>query len=138
MNSVQPLYPDTLGTTQPAAALEASIEAVESHLGALGTALRDRDAAAIDSHAAALHRTLAAAVHRFSHASRHAGGVPQALRQRLALASGQVAAQRESLARATAALDRAIDVLMPAPQPASVYGTGGHSERAATSGCLHA
>ena len=138
MSSMQPLYPDTLGAAQPAAALEASIEAVESHLGALGTALRDRDAAAIESHAAALHRTLAAAVHRFGHASRHAGGVPQALRQRLALASGQVVAQRESLARATAALDRAIDVLMPAPLPASVYGTGGHSERSATSGCLHA
>ena len=138
MISVQPLYPDTLDTTQRAAALEASIEAVESHLGALGTALRDHDAAAIESHAAALHRALAAAIHRFSHASRHADGVPQPLRQRLALASGQVAAQRESLARATAALDRAIEVLMPAPLAASVYGTGGHSERAATSGCLHA
>ena len=138
MTSMQPLDPDTLGTMQPAAALEASIEAVESHLGALGTALRDRDAAAIESHAAALHRTLAAAIHRFSHASRHAGGVPPPLRQRLAVASGQVAAQRESLARATAALDRAIEVLMPAQMPAAVYGDGGHSERAATSGCLHA
>jgi hypothetical protein len=60
------------------------------------------------------------------------------LRQRLALASGEIAAQRESLARAGAALDRAIGVLMPAPLPAAVYGQGGHSERAATSGCLHA
>jgi len=136
--SMQPLHTDTLGSAQAAAALEASIEAVERHLGALGAALRDRDAAAIESHAASLHRTLAAAIHRFSHASRHAGGVPLPLRQRLALAGGQVAAQRESLARATAALDRAIEVLMPAPLPASVYSTGGHSERAATSGCLHA
>ena len=135
---MQPPYPDTAGSTPPAAALEASIAAVESHLGALGAALRDRDAAAIEHHADALHRTLAAAIHRFSHASRHAGGVPHSLRQRLALASGQVAAQRESLARATAALDRAIEVLMPAQMPASVYGDGGHSERAATSGCLHA
>jgi hypothetical protein len=39
--------------------------------------------------------------------------VPPALRERLAQASGQVVAQRESLARATAALDRALDVLLP-------------------------
>jgi len=64
--------------------------------------------------------------------------VPPALRQRLALAGSQVAAQRESLARATAALDRAIDVLMPAPPAAAVYGQAGITERAASSGCLHA
>jgi len=43
-------------------------------------------------------------------------------------ASGLVASQRESLARATAALDRAIDVLMPRSSPASVYG-GGNADR---------
>ncbi len=68
----------------------------------------------VDRAAAELHRALAAAVDHFSRAAR-SGGVPPALRQRLALASGQVAAQREALARATASLDRAIDVLMPRP-----------------------
>ena len=135
---MQPLYPDTLGTVRPAEVLEASLEAVERHLGALGAALRDRDATAIEHHAAELHRALAAAIHRFTNASRHAEGVPPALRQRLALAGGQVAAQRESLARATAALDRAIDVLMPAPVPVAVYDTDGHGQRPSTSGYLNA
>jgi hypothetical protein len=51
------------------------------------------------------------------------------LRERLALAGGLVAAQRESLARATAALDRAIDVLMPRERPAAVYSAIGPAER---------
>jgi len=135
---MQALYPDTLAAPRTPQALEASLEAVERHLGALGAALRDRDASAIERHAADLHRALAQAIHRFTHASRHGGGVPQPLRQRLAVAGGLVAAQRESLARATAALDRAIDVLMPTPLPPAVYGPAGMPERAATSGCLHA
>jgi hypothetical protein len=132
------LYTDTLNLARPPEVLEASLEAVERELAALSTALRDRDAAAVESHAADLHRALASAIHRFTHASRQSDGVPQALRQRLALAGGQVAAQRESLARATAALDRAIEVLMPSPLPAAVYGQGGLSGRAMTSGCLQA
>ena len=135
---MQTLYTDTLPATRSVEALEASLQAVELQLGALGVALRDRDSAGIERHAADLHRALAVAVQRFSLASRQPSGVPQPLRHRLALASGQVAAQRESLARATAALDRAIDVLMPAPLPATVYGTGGQNERSPTSGCLHA
>ena len=133
---MQPPSPDSLASTRP---LEASLEAVERHLGMLGSALRDRDATAIDGQASDLHRALAAAIHCFSHAARQPGGVPQRLRQRLARAGGLGAAQRESLARATAALDRAIDVLMPSPLPAALYGQAGQSERATTSGgCLHA
>lgn len=135
---MQPLYAETLPTTRSIEALESSLLAVETHLNALGAALRDRDANGIERHAAELHRALAAAIHRFSHASRQPTGVPQPLRQRLALASGQVAAQRESLARATAALDRAIDVLMPSPLAPTVYSNGGLSERASSTGSVHA
>lgn len=117
--------------------LEATLSRVEGHLASLGTALCDRNLEAIGHHGQGLHAALTQAVDRFSLAAKQ-GSVPEALRRRLAHASATVAAQRESLARATAALDRAIDVLMPAPLPASVYGTGGHSERSATSGCLHA
>ena len=74
----------------------------------------------IDLHAAELHRALASAVTQFSDAAK-SGPLPPALRHRLASASGQVAAQRESLARATAALDRAIDVLLPRRQRAPLY-----------------
>jgi hypothetical protein len=92
--------------------LEERLSAVETRLVALGNALRARDPAGIDLHAAELHRALASAVTQFSDAAKN-GPLPAALRHRLASAGGQVAAQRESLARATAALDRAIDVLMP-------------------------
>lgn len=95
----------------PGAELEACLAAVEHRLTALSDALREQNALAIEQQAGELHRALAAAVQRFGQAAR-SGGVPQTLRSRLARAAGQVAAQRESLARATAALDRAIDVLM--------------------------
>ena len=104
--------------------LEARLCAVESRLAALGHALRSRDAAGIDLHASELHRALASAVSHFSDAARN-GPLPPALRTRLAQAGGQVAAQRESLARATAALDRAIEVLLPRDSAVlySVYGS---------------
>ncbi len=109
--------------------LEEPLRAVETGLAALGDALRRRDSAAIESHAAELHRALAQAVDRFGTAARR-GAIPPALRQRLTVAGGQVAAQREALARAMAALDRAIDVLLPR-EAASIYSPHGLRERSA-------
>jgi hypothetical protein len=80
--------------------------------------------------AAELHARLVAALDEFARAARN-GGVPPVLRQRLAQAGGQVAAQREALARATASLDRAIDVLIPGLTPAHpLYSAGGGAARA--------
>ncbi len=107
--------------------LDDALAAVERTLSELGNALRSRDADGIDRHASELHRAMAQAVENFSHAAR-SGPVPPAMRNRLARASGQVAAQRESLARATAALDRAIDVLMPRDQ-GMLYGAHGSADR---------
>ena len=118
----------------PDPALETALGAVESRLTALGDALRARDVQAIDSHANELHRALAQAVDHFSRAAR-SGSIPPVLRRRLANASGQVAADRESLARATAALDRAIEVLMPREAPA-VYSSLGANERSLRGGSL--
>ncbi|HXD05484.1 MAG TPA: hypothetical protein VN680_05515 [Burkholderiaceae bacterium] len=97
-------------TTSPD--LESVIATVESRLEALSEALRSRDTQALELSAAALHRSLALALDECSAAARR-GPLPTALRQRLVRAGGQVAAQRESLARATASLDRAIDALIP-------------------------
>jgi len=116
--------------------LEETLSAVETRLAALGEALRARDATAIDSHATELHRALARAVDHFTHAAR-SGAVPPLLRRRLASASGQVAAQRESLARATAALDKAIEVLMPRDTP-SLYSSIGGQERGLRGGVIQA
>jgi hypothetical protein len=123
--------------TAPAlgAELEQDLLTVELRLAALGEALRTRDAEAIDTHAGELHRALARAVDGFARAAR-GGSVPPELRQRLAKASGQVAAQRESLSRATAALDRAIDVLMP--QDGVLYSATGTSGRSFLGGSLTA
>jgi hypothetical protein len=118
-----------------AAALERPLLAVEEQLAALGQALHRQDSAALDAAAAQLHQALAQAIDHFARAAR-SGGVPQPLRQRLARASGQVAAQREALARATASLDRAIDVLMPRAAAPSLYSALGAAERPAGGGTL--
>ena len=107
--------------------LEPVLAAVELRLAALGDALRASDATGIDLQATELHRALACAVDQFARAAR-SGSLPAALRHRLANAGGMVAAQRESLARATAALDRAIDVLMPR-DGVSLYSTLGGADR---------
>ena len=121
--------------TQQAAELERPLQAVEEALSALSSALHRQDAAGVDLVAAQLHAALAAAVDHFSRAAR-SGGVPMQLRRRLAMASGQVAAQREALARATASLDRAMDVLLPgATAPAcGLYGAHGGADRHPHSG----
>lgn len=120
----------------PLTALEQPLQKVEQRLLELGMALRQQDAAAVDRVASELHAALASAVNHFAHAARH-GGVPPPLRHRLAMAGGQVAAQREALARATASLDRAIEVLIPDQQPgAALYGAAGATSRAASRGSL--
>ena len=118
----------------PDAELETALAAVELRLAGLGDALRERDSVGIDLHATELHRALAQAIDRFAHAAR-SGSVPRALRNRLASTGGKVAAQRESLARATAALDRAIDVLMPR-DGAALYSTLGGADRGARGGSI--
>ncbi|MCW5657923.1 MAG: hypothetical protein KIT60_09475 [Burkholderiaceae bacterium] len=117
--------------------LEAVLQRVEQHLDDLQAALGARDMRCIELHAAALQRALSQALERFRHAARH-GATPLDLRRRLALAGAQVAAQRDALARATAALDRAIDVLIPTSAVA-VYGADGtHTPRRANAGALKA
>ena len=116
--------------------LEDMLTAVETRLSNLGEALRTRDLAGIDGHAADLHMALATAVDTFCIAVR-SGPVEPALRRRLVAASGQVAAQRESLARATSALDRAIDVLMPRDAP-HCYSPNGDGKRSRTGSSLRA
>ena len=109
--------------------LETALAAVETELNALGLALQSQDAGATEQAANALHRALQRAVDRFGHQAAPQG-VPLALRRRLALAGGRVAAQREAVYRASTALDRAIDVLLPSPAPvAGLYGAQGHTRR---------
>ena len=109
--------------------LKPVLAAVEGRLAALGEALRTGDVAGIDLQAGELQHALANGVDQFTRAAR-GGAVPPALRVRLAMAGAQVAAQRESLARATAAIDRAIEVLLPA-EGSALYSTHGSPQRPA-------
>lgn len=115
--------------------LERTIAHLEAHLQALSESLRLRDGPAIEDHAQQLQRALARAVEACTHQAAR-GGVPPALRERLARAGAQVARQRESLARATWALDRAIDTLMPPPLPrgGGLYAANGRLDSSASHG----
>ncbi|WP_295641783.1 hypothetical protein [uncultured Methylibium sp.] len=113
--------------------LEPAVADVEQRLAGLAQALLSRDSRGVDTAAAELQRALGSALDHFK---RHHGPVPPALRQRLAQASSQVALQRDTLARATAALDRAIDVLIPREAP--VYNARGGAAHAVHSGLLKA
>ena len=117
--------------------LESCVAQLEQRLGALGAALRAHQADALECEAAALQRSLAAAVDQLRQAT---GGtrLPAPLRHRLALASAQVVTQREALARASASLDRALDVLLPSAAPRGAYSAAGLSERPALGGMLQA
>lgn len=127
------LLPDNRRQAAQEVELERPLLLVEERLQALGLALQRPDTVALDRAAAELHDALAAAIDRFGRAAR-AGGVPPGLRQRLAVAGGQVAAQREALARATASLDRAIEVLIPRAGANSLYTPAGETARSALSG----
>lgn len=92
--------------------LEPLLVQVEQHLEGLGLALKQRDPQAIDLHASQLHRALVLALESFASAAQ-SGPIASTLRARLARAGSQIAVQRDCLARAAAALDRAIDVMLP-------------------------
>jgi hypothetical protein len=123
-------------STQRHTALEEALASVESCLAAIGNAFRERDTAAIDHHAQALQGMLAAVMQRALAASRQPDSLPAPLRRRLAAASAQIAVQRATLARANAALARAMDVLMPAD--AAPYAADGARARPVSTGAIGA
>ncbi|HSB25322.1 MAG TPA: hypothetical protein VLE94_19650 [Burkholderiaceae bacterium] len=104
--------------------LEGALQSVERHLDDLQQALSARDMPRVEGHAGELQRALSHAMERLAQSARR-GAAPLALRRRLGLAGAQVAAQRDALARATAALDRAIDLLMPGQREAALYSPSG-------------
>ncbi len=95
-------------------------------------ALRAGDAAQLEAAATQLQQGLMQATSHFqtlrSHRGRHA---PQT-RVRLETAVAELASQREALARAAAANERAAQVLMPTP--AQAYGEQGQGLREASRG----
>ncbi len=125
-----PVLPHGLQASPPnTAELESALSAVEQSIGALGHALTLNDVVAVEAAATELQATMRAAMERFAQVAKR-GTMPPALRQRFAMASGQVAAQREALMRATSALDQALEILIPRPAAsASVYSAQGPAGR---------
>lgn len=109
--------------------LELTLEALEVRLAALQLAMLDGDTIGIESESNALRQQLATAAPSLTKAAED-GRLPRPLRRQLAQASARVAAQREALARALGALDRAIDVLVLHNQGGSgLYAAEGVTER---------
>ena len=110
-------------------ALELALASVEQSIAGLGHALTLNDSDAVEAAATELQATMRAAMERFAQVAKR-GTMPPPLRRRLAMASGQVAAQREALFRATTALDQALVIRMPKPAAAAaVYGNAGTGSR---------
>ena len=105
---------------------------LEAALALVQQALSQRDAAALELYAGRVQALMGEALREGRSRGRD-GQLSHLLRHRLARAGAQMAAQREVLGRATAALDRAIDVLMPS-EPLGLYGQAGKSLRQRSSG----
>ena len=70
-----------------------------------------------------------AAMNEFAKVARR-GTMPMALRNRFAMANGQIAAQREALFRATSMVEQNLEILIPRPMAeASVYSASGANQR---------
>ncbi len=116
------LPPDT-------SALEVSLAAVELAIATLGHTLTQRDIAAVESASTALHEAMRAAMTQFAQVAKR-GAMPVALRTRFALASGQIAAQREALIRASSLVEQNLEILIPRPMAeTSVYSASGAAQR---------
>ncbi len=101
---------------------------LEAALAGVHEALAQRDTDALERHSLAVQRLMGATLEQ----ARRGQLQPEA-RQRLAQAGAQLAAERVSLSRATAAFDRAIDALMPA-ETLGLYGESGRSLKRRSSG----
>ena len=116
------LPPDT-------SALEVSLAAVELAIATLGQTLAQPDIVAIEAASTALHEAMRAAMTEFAKVARR-GTMPVALRNRLAVANGQISAQREALFRATSLVEQNLEILIPRPMAeTSVYSASGASQR---------
>ncbi len=116
--------------------VEAALVAVDHSLSALQSALHAGSAQSLELEAAAVHHSLACAAKTLKRASME-HRLSKSAQHRMALIRARVTAQRDTVARATAALDRAMHSLASeggeSPRAAaSVYSAQGATERPAT------
>ncbi|MBB5205946.1 hypothetical protein HNQ51_003277 [Inhella inkyongensis] len=104
------------------------ISELEAALAGVHQALLERDTLALELHSGAVQQRM---LHLQTLARQ--GQLNASARQRLGQASALLAAQRVSLSRASSALDRALDTLMPA-EPIGLYGQAGKPLKRRSSG----
>jgi hypothetical protein len=105
--------------------IEGALAGIEAGLASLHQAVLTGETDGIDGEAAALQRALAdwSSMMRNAHAG---GGLAPGTRHTLAAASARLTARREALARASAATDRAMNILMAdTPESRDVYSAQG-------------
>ncbi len=107
---------------------------LEQKLQLVSAALREADAPALEAAVLQLQAELLRLAQRLNAPGRRGRVLPADLRQRLVQASAEVTAQREALARASATMNRAMQVLMPASPVA--YGAQGADVRPTSTGSL--
>ena len=101
-------------------------------MSGMTAALRSGDAAQLEAAASQLQQGLMLATGHVQSLHKHSGLYGPLARERLESAVAELGAQREALARAAAANERAAQVLMPAAAPA--YGEQGQGLRLASRG----
>ena len=104
------------------------IAELEAALAGVHQALVERDPLALEQHSGAVQQRMT----RLLTLARQ-GQLNAPSRQRLAQASALLAAQRVNLSRASSALDRALDTLMPA-ESIGLYGQAGKTLKRRSSG----
>lgn len=124
----------------PAIQAEAELLRVEQALQALGDALAAGDAERLLTVATSLQQLLAEVTGAGARQAvpLPAAALPAALHSRLLQAQARLRAQREALARASAALARRADALLPERAARVGYDAGGQTGRRTTSGFARA
>ena len=109
--------------------LDASLSAVEQAIADLGQTLSRPDPAAVEQASGTLQTALRAAMGTFAKAANR-GPLPDALRQRFAIANAQVGAIREALFRASSGVDQHLEILFPREvAQTSTYSSSGANGR---------
>jgi hypothetical protein len=110
--------------------IDGALQQVQARLAAMADALGQDQAESLAAAAVELQRAL--------EPLRRAGRLPPERRRQLAELAADTAAQRESVARASAGLQRAINVLLPGHAPGAAYAADGSQPRQAHSGWTRA
>ena len=121
----------------PSVEIDRALAQIEPQLQALARAIGQPDPAALDAASDALQRTLLTVAARLRTARlASAAEMPATLRDRVRACESGLGALREALSRASAARERAHQLLMPAESHA--YGAHGSGLRAGSTGSVTA